>query len=132
MMPKRAAPSFGGGGGEGAGSRVRVGAGEVAGAQRLLDDDADLVLVEGLGDVVEGARLERLDRVVDGAVRGEHDHRPRGIVAERGAEQIHPVDLGHAQIGDHQVDVVLLEEGERRLAVLRGVDLVAVAARAAR
>ena len=58
---------------------------------------------------------------------GEHDHRARGIVAEGAAEQIHPVELGHAEIGDDEVDVVFAEKRETGFAVLRGVDLVPVA-----
>ena len=50
-----------------------------------------------------------------------------GSSRERLAEQRHPVDLGHLQVGDDQVDVVLLEQREPLLAVLGGQDLVAVA-----
>ena len=41
--------------------------------------------------------------------------------------ELHAVDLGHAQIADHQIDVVLLEHAERLLAVFRRVHVVAVA-----
>ncbi len=105
-----------------------VGVGEVPRAQGLLDDDPHFVLIEGLGDEIEGARLQRLDGDVHRAVGRHHHHGAGGVVAQRGAEQLHPVDLGHAQIGDHQVDVVLFEEGQGRLAVFCGVNVVAVAA----
>ena len=55
----------------------------------------DLLLVEGLVDVVEGAELERLDRVVDRAVRGDHDHRHVGMLGRQPAKQAHPVQPGH-------------------------------------
>ncbi len=99
---------------------------EVTRAQRLGDDLAHLVFVEGLGEVVEGAGLQRLDRGVDGAVRGDHHHGQIGIFAQRLAEQGHAVHLRHAQIGDHEVDVVLAERSEPLLAVLREEHVVAV------
>jgi hypothetical protein len=40
---------------------------------RLVDDRADLLLLERLLDVVEGAGLDRLDRLADRAVGGDHD-----------------------------------------------------------
>ena len=42
-------------------------------------------------------------------------------------EQRHPVDLGHLQVGDDQVDVVLLEQRRPLLAVLRRQHVVPVA-----
>ena len=54
---------------------------EVVRAGRLGDDLLQLVLLERLGDVVEGAGLERLDRAVDGAVGGDDDDRHVGEVA---------------------------------------------------
>ena len=65
--------------------RRRVGAAQLARLQRLGDDLADLVLVEGLGDEVEGAALERLDGRVDRAVRGDEDDGELGLDLERAA-----------------------------------------------
>ena len=102
MMPKRA-PSP-------AGVGVASAPRELARLERLGDDLADLVLVERLGDEVERAALERLDRGVDRAVRGDEDDGQLGLLLERLAEERHPVDLGHLQVGDDQIDVVLLEQ----------------------
>ena len=105
----------------------RLGVGQIARAQRLLDDGAHLGLVEGLGDVVEGPGFQRLDRVVDRAVGREHHDRKLGVDAQRLPEKLHPVHLRHAKVGDDQIDVVLAKQREARLAVLGGVDFVAVA-----
>ena len=50
-----------------------------------------------------------------------------GLLLERLAEERHPVDLRHLQVGDDQIDVVLLEERQPLLAVLGRHDVVAVA-----
>ena len=105
----------------------RVGAAQLARLQRLGDDLAHLVLVEGLGDEVERAALERLDGGVDRAVRGDEDDGKLGLDLERALEERHAVDLRHLEIGDDEVDVVLAEEMQTLLAVLGGQDVVAVA-----
>ena len=43
--------------------------------QRALDDGDELAHVHGLGEVVVGAELDRLDRLLDRPVGGEHDDR---------------------------------------------------------
>ena len=100
---------------------------ELARLQRLRDDLADLVLVEGLGDEVERAALERLDGGVDGAVRGDEHDRQLGLDLERALEQRHPVDLRHLQVGDDEIDVVLAQQVQTLLAVLGRQHVVAVA-----
>ena len=50
-----------------------------------------------------------------------------GSSPQGGPQEVHPVDLRHAQIGDDEVDVVLSQEEEAGLAVLGRVHLVAVA-----
>ena len=53
---------------------------------RLLHDLVDLVAVEGLLQVVEGAELHGLDRRVDAAVRGQQDHRQVRLVQRQRAQ----------------------------------------------
>jgi hypothetical protein len=72
-----------------------LGGGEGGGGRGLLDDQAQLVLVEGLRQEVEGPELHGLHRGVDGAVSGQDDHRHSGVLGQHVAEQRHPVDLGH-------------------------------------
>ena len=98
MIPKRAVPRAS----ARPASRVASAPARSRVRSALRDDGAHLALVERLGQVVERAGLQRLDRVVDGAVRGDHHDRQLGIVAQRCAQELHAVDLGHAQIGDHR------------------------------
>jgi hypothetical protein len=57
------------------------------------------------------------------------DHHDGHRILERGdaAQELHAVELRHPEIGDHEVDVVLVEQGEGLLAVFGGVHVVAVA-----
>src|SRR5204863_4258649 len=54
---------------------ARVATRERERGQRLGDDLADLLLLEGLLQVVEGAQLDGLDGALDRAVRRYHDDR---------------------------------------------------------
>ena len=65
--------------------------------------------------VVEGAELHRLDRGVDGAVRGQHD-RPRPRAARRGRlrSKRHAVERRACEIGDHQVEAARVEQRRAR------------------
>ena len=65
---------------------------------RLADDDLQLFDVEGLGDVVDRPRLQRLDRGPRGGVGGDH-HEGNGRAA--GLDVPDEVDAG--AIGQHEV-----------------------------
>ena len=105
----------------------RIGAAELAGLERLRDDLAHLVLVEWLGDEVERAALEGLDGGVDRPVRGDEDDGQLRLDLERPLEERHAVDLRHLEVGDDEIDVVLAEQVQPLLAVLRGQRVVPVA-----
>ena len=111
------------------GGRVQPGLGRGAVgrglAHRLVDDRADLLLLERLLDVVEGAGLDRLDGVADRAVGGHHDDRHVRVGPHRGAQHLHAVEPRHPQVGDHDVDAV--ERGHRLGAVGGQHHVVAVA-----
>jgi hypothetical protein len=63
--------------------------------ERLLADHLELFDVERLRDVVEGARLHRLDRRAGGGVGGHHDHRRRPLGGLDLAQQVEAVAVGH-------------------------------------
>jgi hypothetical protein len=107
------------------GGRVEVARVALLGGEGLLDDALELDEVERLGDVVERAVFERLDRGLDGAVRGDEDEREARLVGLDPAQQAHAVDHRHLEVADHEVEQLVLELRDRRGPVLRGVDLVA-------
>jgi len=77
--------------------------------------------IEGLQQKIEGAELHRLDGAGDRAVGGQYDHRHVGgrLRAWR-ARNSSPADAGHAQIGEHEVDLVRGQEFEGRAQRSRG------------
>ncbi len=84
--------------------------------QGLLEDDLQLLDVDRLAEVVLGAELHRLDRRLDRAVGGhDDDHRLRAHLLDL-REQLDPVHARHAQVGEDDVGVVLLERAAARRA----------------
>jgi hypothetical protein len=72
--------------------------------QGLVDQEQELLDLERLGDVVVGAELDRLDRGLDRAEGGDHDDVRRVGEGADVADQIEAVEVGHPQVGDHQLD----------------------------
>ena len=70
------------------------------GTPDLLEQCAGLV---GLGEEAEHALARRLNRLGDGAVRGEDDDREQRGFASHRLEQREPVHATHAQVGDEQL-----------------------------
>ena len=82
--------------------------------------------IEGLGEVVVGALLHRLDGVGDGAEGGHHHE---GRVALGGLGLLHQADAveaRHLQVGEDHVGLELLELAERLEAVGRRLGAVAL------
>ena len=99
---------------------------QLIGLGRLVDDLADLCLLEGFFDVVEGPELDRLDRRIDGAVRGDDDDGDLRVVDGHAAEQAHAIESRHAEIGDDHLHSPT-DESERLFAVGRLDHFVALA-----
>ncbi len=100
-------------------------------AQRLLlegvpDDVDQLVHLEGLGDVVEGAKPDGLDGRIRAGVGGHEDDLGLGIVGLHAAQQVDAGEAGHANVRDDEVEGAQVEGLQGRLAALRDLDLVAL------
>jgi hypothetical protein len=92
-----------------------------------LDHQAQLVgSAQGLLQVVEGAELHGLDRGVDRAVGGHHDHLDLGLLGLELADQGQAVEVRHLQVGDEQVEAALVEPSGRDPTVLGLDDVVAL------
>ena len=87
-------------------SEVEVLVAQALALEAVPDDQVDLVELEGLGDVVVGAELHRLDGRLRGGHRRHHDDRGVGREVPGGAQHLQPVDLRHAQVGDDGVEGV--------------------------
>ena len=94
--------------------------------ERLLDRQAHLVELEGLGDVVVGAELHGLDRSFGGGEGGddEDDRARRQLFG--GAKHAETVHLPHAQVGDHEVERVALHGVDGAFSAVGHRDVVAV------
>src|SRR5882724_10336854 len=92
--------------------------------EQALDDQLELVVVEGLGDVVGGAQLHRLDGDLLRAEGGDHDDRRLRRVLAHPAQHVHAAHTLQAEVGDDEVVARLREPPEGVLAREHGIDLV--------
>jgi hypothetical protein len=100
-------------------------AGGGAECERLGDLLEQLAAIVGLGEIGENAARGSLDRVGNGAVRGQQDHRQRGMALADLVEQLEPVAPGQAHVAEHQLRMLDLELRERGFGRGHGRDLVA-------
>src|SRR5207247_789372 len=104
--------------------------GEPTGGQRALAEQQHLVEVERLVEIVIGAALHGLDGGGHGAVGG-HDHDVHvGTDLADTLERGEPVESRHADVEEHEVEGLCLEDPHRLLAVLHRRHVVADPAQA--
>ena len=90
-------------------------------AERPADDEHELVVVERLGDVVDGAALHGLDGVLGRGVGGDHDdRRRRGSSARTLRQQVEAVAVGHLDVAEDDVGVRAQGRGHALGVVGRG------------
>jgi hypothetical protein len=83
-----------------------------------LDADQELVPLEGLGHVVEGAGLDGLDGRLDRGERRHEHHRQFVVELADGLDQFDARHAGHLEIGNHAVGLL---PGDHRQGRLRAV-----------
>src|SRR5216110_2476004 len=91
-------------------------------------DLLELVVVEGLGDVVGGAQLHRFHGDLLRAEGGDHDDRRLRRVLAHPAQHLHAAHTLQAEVGDDEVVARVREPPEGLLAREHGVDLVPASA----
>jgi hypothetical protein len=69
-----------------------------------------LVHVERLGQVLEGAAAVGGDRALEIGVRGHDDDRDLRRPGADGLEQLQAADAGHADVGDHHVRPLAVQQ----------------------
>ena len=70
--------------------------------QRFPNDKLQLIAIDGLGDIVGSALSYGLNGILHGRVSGHDDHWELGSVGRYLFEQLQPVHVGHAYIGDNE------------------------------
>src|SRR5690554_3331581 len=99
-------------------SRVaRGGLAELARASGLHHSRAQFIRIERFGDVVERTQFEGLDAGIDRTARRDHEHWDARIFGGDVFEDAHPIEAGHLEIGDDEIDVMLGERGDRLFTV---------------
>jgi hypothetical protein len=85
--------------------------------------------VEGFDQIIVGAQLQGLDDELLLVFGGDHDHRQaEGRMALANAPQhLQAVHFRHADVQQHQIEVLLREARQGLGAVFHGTDLIAVA-----
>ena len=83
---------------------------------RVAHERPQLVVVEFLGDVVIRAVLHRLHGGLDLLNRGDHDHFDQAVVLLDDAEHLEAADARQAHVEQQQVDVLLVQHGQRGFA----------------
>ncbi len=94
--------------------------------QRPGHHEPHFVRIEGLGEVVVGSLLDGLHRLGDGGVGGHEDDLGVGRVLLDGLEDLEAVRPRHANVRQHHIEALGLDEGERTAAILGGRHAVSV------
>ena len=94
--------------------------------QGLLHHQADLVDLEGLGDVVVGPLLHGRNGGIGARKGGNHHHHGLRRDIAHAVQQLQPVSLGHLHVRDDQIEVAVLDAQKRTLDVTGRRDLVAL------
>ena len=99
---------------------------EATAGDGLLDREQELGHVEGLEQVIEGARFGGLDGGLEGAVSGDQDDREPRLGAVQFADQVQPVQSRQFPIGDDHVEFRAFGPLQTRIAAGFDEDLVAL------
>ncbi len=97
---------------------------EGAGAEGALEEEFEVVEVDGLGEEVGGAFLHGFDSGLDGAVGGEENDDEIGVGGAGATEELEAVGAGHAQVGEHEVGRGVGDEAESGVGVFGEADVV--------
>ena len=90
----------------------------------VADERSELVVVEVLGDVVVGAVLHRLHGGLDLVDRRDHDALDEAVVLLDDPQHVEAADARQPHVQQEQVDVLVLQQAQRRLAARHAQDLV--------
>ncbi len=92
---------------------------------RAVEEEQQVVGVDGLREEVGGAVLHRPHGLLDGAERGHHDDRGLGVGLERRVEHVEAAPRRQLQVGEDDEVALAREPAARLVRVGRLVDAVA-------
>ena len=83
--------------------------------ERVADEFAQGLELDRLGDEVEGAELERADGGLDAAEGGDDRHRQPGLAGLDVLDELEPIAIGQAHVGEAQAVAALGQQLARSL-----------------
>ena len=99
-------------------------AGALGPVERPLQNHLEAGGIEGLGQVVVGAFLHRLDGALDRALAREHDDGDVGVIHSEGGQEAETVHARHHEVAHHDRGRLLRHPLEGFGAIAGGSDLV--------
>jgi len=99
---------------------------EAMGFERLGHHQLELVQLEGLEQIVVGARFQRLHRGTGVGQGGDHDHQQLRLQLTDARQHLQPAFAGQLDVEQNQVDQPLLEPRQRLLPARCGLDKIAL------
>src|SRR3990172_4421663 len=87
---------------------------------RTPQDRLDLREFKGLGQVIVGAELHRLDGAVNLGVAREHPHLGSHPATAKPSQGFHSSEAGHSEIKEHHIEILLIQDLESLLPVVDG------------
>src|SRR3990172_8496015 len=87
---------------------------------RTPQDRLDLREFKGLGQVIVGAELHRLDGAVNLGVAREHHHLGSHPATAKPSQGFHSSEAGHSEIKEHHIEILLVQDLESLLPVVDG------------
>ena len=93
----------------------------------LVQRKRDELHLEWLGEIVDRAELDSLDGRLDGPKGGHDDDSHIGVPGTEGPQQFQPVHRLHFQIGQHNIEGLLLQQPQRLGAAVAAGSLQAIA-----
>src|SRR5207247_944660 len=105
---------------------VAVLTGQASRLERATDDHDDLLHPERLGQVVIRAGAHRLDRGLDAGERREDHDRQLRLDGAQALEDREPIEVGHAEVDERQVEGLALRQAHARFAAGGQADAVAL------
>jgi hypothetical protein len=105
---------------------------EATARQRVVDAAHQFVGLVGLAHIVDRAGPQRADRSVDRRLARDYDHRRIDAAIGNEAQHFVAVEIGHAQIEQDDVELLLADRDQRVATAERRRDVVSVRRQQAR
>jgi hypothetical protein len=98
--------------------------GELAAIHGAFDQDQNLVEIERLGDVIEGAAFHRADGIAHGALRGHNNHRRVDAFVFALLEHSQSINVRQFYVQKRDIEIAVAKRLPRARSIYRGLNPV--------